>query len=354
MFYFHDRFDMLLGMDHLKTIKAQIDFANNKIVTPKTEIEINYLDLVKSEQPALNQPSQKIAPRAFSQIKVPVKNMKNGEGVIPYFKQGSLEIPECLVKVENGECYLGILNTDVKEITLTVKEPLPVEIIEFSEPPSKTPNLNLYDSRKYQLDLNKIRTDHMNAEERHKILNLVKEYKDVFHCDGNILSCTDKVSHQIRTTDEIPVYTRNYRYPEALKGEIDNQIKDMLAQGIIRPSSSPWNSPLWIVPKKLDHSNIQKYRIVIDYRSLNQKTISDKYPLPNITELLDQLGRSMYFSCLDLKSGFHQIPMHPDSIEKTAFSTGNGHYEMLRMPMGTKNSPATFQRLMDNVLRGLQ
>ncbi|CAB0004672.1 unnamed protein product, partial [Nesidiocoris tenuis] len=128
----------------------------------------------------------------------------------------------------------------------------------------------------------------------------------------------------------------------------------MLAQGIIRPSSSPWNSPLWIVPKKLDHSNIQKYRIVIDYRSLNQKTISDKYPLPNITELLDQLGRSMYFSCLDLKSGFHQIPMHPDSIEKTAFSTGNGHYEMLRMPMGTKNSPATFQRLMDNVLRGLQ
>lgn len=128
----------------------------------------------------------------------------------------------------------------------------------------------------------------------------------------------------------------------------------MLDDGIIRPSSSPWSSPIWIVPKKRDASNIQKWRIVIDYRRLNEKTIEDRYPIPNITDILDKLGRSIYFTTLDLAAGFHQIEMHPNSIEKTAFNVNNGHYEFLRMPFGLRNSPSTFQRCMDNVLRGLQ
>lgn len=119
----------------------------------------------------------------------------------------------------------------------------------------------------------------------------------------------------------------------------------MLNDGIIRLSSSP----VWLVPKKADASGLQKWRIVIDYRKLNEKTIDDRYPIPNISDILDKLGRSQYFTTLDLASGFHQIEMNPNSISKTAFSVDNGHYEYIRMPFGLKNAPATFQRVMDNV-----
>ncbi|CAL1680994.1 unnamed protein product [Lasius platythorax] len=94
--------------------------------------------------------------------------------------------------------------------------------------------------------------------------------------------------------------------------------------------------------------------MVIDYRKLNEKTIGDAYPLPNINEILDQLGSAKYFSIFDLAQGFHQIPMDEKDTPKIAFTTPYGHYEYLRMPFGLKNTPATFQRVMDNVLTGLQ
>lgn len=103
--------------------------------------------------------------------------------------------------------------------------------------------------------------------------------------------------------------------------------------------------------KKLDNSKEQKWRIVIDYRKLNDNAIDDKFPLPNIEELFDKLGRCQYFTTIDLAKGFHQIEVYPDDRCKTAFSTANGHYEFTRMPFGLKNSPSTFQRLINFVLK---
>lgn len=109
-----------------------------------------------------------------------------------------------------------------------------------------------------------------------------------------------------------------------------------------------------VVPKKVDASGTPRLRVVVDFRKLNDLTIGDSFPLPNITDILDQLENVKYFTTLDLASGYHQIPMAEQSKQKTAFSTPYGHYEFNRMPFGLKNAPATFQRLMNSVLSGLQ
>lgn len=128
----------------------------------------------------------------------------------------------------------------------------------------------------------------------------------------------------------------------------------MLKNGIIRKSVSQWNAPLLIVPKKPDASEKQKLRVVIDFRKLNDLTVGDSFPLPNITDILDQLGNAKYFTTLDLALGYHQIEMKESDKCKTAFFTPYGHYEFNRMPFGLKNAPATFQRLMNAMLSGLQ
>ena len=116
--------------------------------------------------------------------------------------------------------------------------------------------------------------------------------------------------------------------------EVDKHVKKLLQEEIIKDSLSPWNSPNLVIPKKLDVSGQQKFRLVVDYRKLNEKTIGNVYPLPDITEILDQLGQAKYFSCPDLAMGYHQIDMDPSDIDKTAFSTKEGHWAYKKCHLG--------------------
>ncbi|CAK9832809.1 Retrovirus-related Pol polyprotein from transposon 297 [Anthophora retusa] len=198
-----------------------------------------------------------------------------------------------------------------------------------------------------------ISIDHLNPEEYEHVKCLIAEHSDIFHIPGEYLGKTSAVTHKIPTTDQRPIHVKQYRYPPIHKEEIDRQMKELLESDIVSPSTSPYNSPLLIVPKKSDEQGKKKWRMVIDYRSLNEKTIADAYPLQSIVEILDQLGSAKYFSTFDLASGFHQIVADQDA-PKTAFSTPYGHYQFNRMPFGLRNAPSTFQRLMDSVLSGLQ
>lgn len=145
-----------------------------------------------------------------------------------------------------------------------------------------------------------------------------------------------------------PFHLISYRYNPSQKDEIESQIKGMLAKGWIQPSTSPFSSPVFLVRKKTGD-----WRLCVDFRRLNAQTIKNKYPLPVIKELLDELQGASWFTTLDLCSGFHQIRMVVGEEFKTSFQTHNGHFEYRVMPYGVTGGHVTFQNVMNVILAPL-
>ncbi|UYV73857.1 hypothetical protein LAZ67_11001152 [Cordylochernes scorpioides] len=159
-------------------------------------------------------------------------------------------------------------------------------------------------------------------------------------------SRTHLVKHQIKTTSDIPIRKNPYRVSLKERNIISDQINSMLKNGIISHSSSPWASPIILVKKKNG-----TFRFCVDYRNLNSVTVKDQYPLPRIDDCFDSLHGARYFTSLDLCSGYWQVEVEEQDREKTAFITPDGLYQFNVLPFGLCNGPATFERLMDTVLR---
>ncbi|XP_041440977.1 uncharacterized protein LOC121400938 [Xenopus laevis] len=185
-------------------------------------------------------------------------------------------------------------------------------------------------------------------EHRHMLEQKLLLYRDVFSVDEMDVGCAKRAEHSIRLSDDTPFRERSRRIPPRDLEDVRKYLDKMKDQRIIVESRSPYASPIVIVRKKNG-----SVRLCVDYRTLNRRTVPDQYTLPRIDEALDALHGSAWFSVMDLRSGYYQIPMSRDDQEKTAFICPLGFYEFTRMPQGISGAPATFQRLMEKVLGDL-
>ena len=176
---------------------------------------------------------------------------------------------------------------------------------------------------------------------------VVRNNGDVFSAKGERTGECHTTALRIPTVGP-PINQRAYRMPLTKRTVVDEMVASMLADDIIQPSSSAYASPILLIPKKDG-----EYRFCVDYRKLNAVTEEDVFPLPLIQDIFDLVGGSKYFSTLDLKAGYHQLPVAPEHIHKTAFKTHNGLYEFRRVPFGLKSAPNFFQREMNKILYDL-
>ena len=192
--------------------------------------------------------------------------------------------------------------------------------------------------------------DGMIKEAGEGITALIKQYDDVFASELPQGVPPDRNAFEtipLEPNSE-PPFRHMYRLNPLEREEVTKQITELLKKGLIEPSTSPYGAPILFVTKK-DGS----LRMVIDYRALNKITIKNRYPLPRIDDLLDQLQGAKYFSSLDLLSGYHQVPLHPSDIPKTTFRTPMGSFQFKVLSMGLTNAPSTFVHVMNNVFSGL-
>lgn len=338
--------DGLIGQDFLIKYNCILNYENNTLT-------LNYSE----DSVTLHFGVGKIGSNTF--IKVPPRCekvfqidccLKDACVIFPKQLCEGVFIAGSICQPKDGKIALQILNTRETEVGLSNFKPDIDLLFHYNICSFEKQNSDADRVRKL---LNLIKLEHLNKEERSSLQNICAKFSDVFFIPGDKLGTCHLYEQNIQLKPHAdPVYTKQYRLPFSQRNEIENEVKKLLTNNIIEPANSEWSSPVLLVPKKSD-DNTKRWRLVIDFRKLNDRILDDKFPLPNITDILDSLSGAIYFSQLDLTQAYYQSSLHKDSRKYTAFTTPSGQYQMTRMPMGLKTSPSSFSRLMTVAMSGL-
>ncbi len=192
----------------------------------------------------------------------------------------------------------------------------------------------------------------LETDQKVQVEALLEEFDDIFSKHSRDYGRTDLISHKINLTESEPPKSRLYRVPPKQREVMRQKVDELVEDDLIEPSDSNFASPALLVRKKTPDNSVQ-YRLVIDFRAINKISLKDSHSLPRIDDSIDALVGNAHFSTLDLASGFWQVEMEESDRDITTFSTGDGLYKWKVMPMGLKNSSATFQRLMELIFHGM-
>ena len=193
---------------------------------------------------------------------------------------------------------------------------------------------------------------HLDASQQALLFDVLQKNDSVFQWNATDVGRTKLVEHCIPTGDTKPIQQRQYPIPSIAREHINTQVNDMLKDGVIRPSTSPWRSPVLLAKKKKEDGTIG-FRFCIDLKKVNAVTAKDSYSLPLISECVDSLSGAQFFSKIDVDRAYWQVGVREEDKCKTAFVLDGNLFEFNVMPFGSMNAPSTFQRLIDRVLRGL-
>ena len=185
----------------------------------------------------------------------------------------------------------------------------------------------------------------LESLEQTKVFDMLGRHQKVFSTNENDIGLAGVTSHNIKITDDTPIYQRPRRFPQPITDEIEKQCRELTIADIIEPSTSPWSAP--VVPVRKKDGTI---RLCVDYRKLNAVTVPDKFPVPNLSDSIFGLSGTKFFTCLDLIRGYYQIPLDEASRQYTAFSTSRNHWQFKRLSFGLRNAPSAFQREIQAVL----
>jgi transposase InsO family protein len=336
--------DGILGSDFFDAYNAIINYETKEISLCANGLRINLPLWAKRSFDIALQPRSE----SFHYC---LTNVEEESVLIPLEICEGVFLAGALVQPANGRVIIKILNTRETPVHIFNLNPPLLPAKNFEE--KKFETMPVTSDRVCELFQN-IDLEGLTTEEEKETKRIVAKFADVFHLRGDKLSHTKLYKQSINLkSDATPVFVKPYRLPHSQKEEIAKQVDDMLTDGIIEESRSEWSSPILLVPKKADKNGNKKWRVVIDYRRLNEKIQDEKFPLANVTDILDALSGAIYFSTLDLSQGFYQLEIKESDRPCTAFVTDRGQFQMKKLPMGLKISPSAFSRLMTIAMAGL-
>ena len=248
----------------------------------------------------------------------------------------------------DGHFMVTLLNVNSKDILLKKKQVVGYVVEEEKLKVAKVESFDYHEGKTQHAFKKCTISDNLTEEQKNSMKKLLSRNDDLFAVDPKKPNTTNFVQHRILTGDSQPIYSKPRRIPFAWEEDVNAQVEQMWKNGIIRPSSSPWNSPIILVDKK-DNTK----RFVCDYRNLNSVTKKDTYPLPHIHDVIDKMHGSIYWSSLDAASAYWAMPIREVDKEKTAFSAPRGKFEFNVTSYGLCNAGPSYQRLMDLTLSGL-
>ncbi|PIK37921.1 hypothetical protein BSL78_25240 [Apostichopus japonicus] len=341
---------MLLGMNVLKELSPEVLVNKLMISKEKLLVDTPPTKVIQGLVRVAGRNKVRIAARSIMAVEVTCP-------VVPTWKEVILEpvkelpkgvsVGATLAFAPRGKSCLQVLNLTDEEVWLRPRNHLvnykgfpglkmQLSYLKAVKPSSKTPEM---------FNVPNLLWPGLSDDQLRQAKCLLMKNQDVFASTDYDLGVTNTIRHTIPTVDDEPVKQTYRRIPPCQFEEVQEHVRKLLAKGVIKPSTSPYASPVVLV-RKTDGT----LRLCVDYRKLNGKTRKDAYPLPRIQESLDALTNAKWFSTIDLISGYHQVEMAEEDAQKTAFITPFGLYQYVRMPFGLCNAPGTFQRLMQACL----